>query len=254
VERVLAGARCAIDPKVRSHLRSRPLAVLLDCTILRAGSPVRSEERFFMAAVVPDPSSILAFASAHAFEDWLSKHHDRETEIYLRLYKKGSGVASVTHAEALDVALCWGWIDAIRKSYDEQSFLQRFTRRKPKSIWSQINREHVARLIAAGRMTPHGLAQVEAARADGRWDAAYASSSKMTMPDDLMAAIEQSPKALSAYQTLNAVNRYALAFRLGIIKTPAVRVRKIESYVAMLERGELLHAKPTPTKSSRKPK
>jgi uncharacterized protein YdeI (YjbR/CyaY-like superfamily) len=194
-----------------------------------------------MAAVVPDPRTIRAFKNAAEFERWLSKHHDKETEVYLRVYKKDSGVETVSHKQALDVALCWGWIDAIRKSYDEQSFLQRFTRRGAKSIWSQINVDNIARLIAEKRMTAHGLAHVEAAKADGRWQAAYAAGSKMVVPDDLLAAIEREPAALATYQRLNAQNRFALAFRLGNLKTSAGREKRIAAFVEMLKRGETLH-------------
>ena len=127
-----------------------------------------------MAPVIPNPQKIKAFRTETAFATWMKANHARETEIWVKIHKKGSGLPSVTNAEALDVALCWGWIDGIRKSFDEQSFLQRYSPRRPRSIWSQINRDHVARLAAAGRMTPHGQRQVDAARADGRWDAAYA--------------------------------------------------------------------------------
>ena len=127
-----------------------------------------------MASVVPDPKKIRSFRTQAAFEAWLQKNHARETEMWLKIHKKGSGKASVTSAQALDVALCWGWIDGIRKGFDERSFLQRYTPRRTKSIWSQINRDHVERLTAAGRMQPHGQQQIDAAKADGRWDAAYA--------------------------------------------------------------------------------
>ena len=145
--------------------------------------------------------------------------------------------------DALDVALCWGWIDGIRKAFDEQSFLQRYTPRRARSIWSQINRDHVARLIAAGRMTPHGQRQVDAAKADGRWDAAYApmrSVTKETCPADLRAAIEANPRALATFRTLGRQNLFGLAFRVNSMKTPAGRVKKIAALVAMLERGETI--------------
>ena len=186
---------------------------------------------------------IKSFRTEAAFERWLSKNHDRETEVWLRIFKKSSGAATVTPAQALDVALCWGWIDAIRKSFDGRSFLQRYTPRGPKSIWSQINRDNVARLIAAGRMTPHGQRQVDAAKADGRWDAAYApmrSTSEATIPGDLRAAIESSPRALKTFRTLGRVNLFALSFRTNTMRTPAGRARKIAALVAMLERGETI--------------
>src|SRR3954465_9103957 len=127
-----------------------------------------------MAAVVPDKKRIKPFASTKALETWMRANHDKAPELWLKIHKKDSGLRSVTASEALDVMLCWGWIDGLRKGFDEKSFLQRYTPRRAKSIWSQVNRVHVARLVAAGRMTPHGLAQIKAAKKDGRWDAAYA--------------------------------------------------------------------------------
>ena len=191
----------------------------------------------------PDPAKIRPFESAAAFERWLEKHHARESELWVRIYKKASGIPTVTHAEALDVALCWGWIDGIRKGLDEASFLQRFTPRRKRSIWSQVNREHVARLVAAGRMREPGQREVDAAKADGRWDAAYApirSASEATMPPDLRAAIEASPRALAMFRTLNRTNLFALTFRTNSMKTPAGRKRKIEELVRMLERKEVI--------------
>lgn len=194
-----------------------------------------------MAPVVPDAAKIRAFEDRQAFEAWLRAHHDSADEIWLRLYKKGSGLPTVSNAEAIEVALCWGWIDGIRKGLDEQSFLQRFTPRGKKSIWSQINRDHVERLTREGRMQPPGLAQVEAAKADGRWDNAYASARTMEFPKDLLAAIEAEPAAKSLFEQLNATNRYALAFRLHNMKTPAGRTRKIAAFVDMLKRGETIY-------------
>jgi uncharacterized protein YdeI (YjbR/CyaY-like superfamily) len=204
-------------------------------------------ERVSMPPIVPDPKKIKHFRSDTAFEQWLRRHHARETEIWLRIYKKESGVASVTAAQALDVVLCWGWIDGIRKGLDDVSFLQRYTPRRAKSIWSQINREHVARLTAAGRMTPHGQRQIDAAKADGRWDAAYApirSATRETIPDDLRAAIEASPRARRTFERLGRANLFALAFRTNNMKTPAGRARKIEALVAMLARGETILPEP----------
>ena len=217
-----------------------------------------------MAPVIPDPRRIRPFASEQAFETWLAAHHASEPEVWLRIYKKASGVPSVTPAQALDVVLCWGWIDGIRKSFDERSFLQRYSPRGRKSIWSQINRDHVARLRAAGRMTPHGQRQVDAARADGRWDAAYApmrATTVSTLPDDLRAAIDASPRARKTFRTLSKQNLFALAFRTRAMKTPAGRARKIAALVAMLARGETIAPNPAPrpppkpgkaTRSSRK--
>jgi uncharacterized protein YdeI (YjbR/CyaY-like superfamily) len=184
-----------------------------------------------------------SFRSEAAFEQWLSAHHDRASEVWLRIYKKDSGVASITAAQALDVALCWGWIDGIRKGFDERSFLQRYSPRRPKSVWSEINRENVARLIAAGRMTEHGMRQVEAAKADGRWAAAYApirATSAATIPDDLRAAIEKNPRARKMFRSLTKMNLFALAFRTNRMRTPEGRARKIATLVDMLARGETI--------------
>jgi len=196
-----------------------------------------------MAPVVPDLRKIKSFRTEAAFAAWMKANHARETEIWLKIPKKGSGLPTVTLAQALDVVLCWGWIDGIRKSFDEQSFLQRYTPRRPRSIWSQINRDHVARLIAAGRMTPHGQRQVDAAKADGRWDAAYApirSASRATIPADLRVAIEANPRARKTFRTLGRQNLFALAFRTNNMKTPAGRAKKIAALVAMLARGETI--------------
>lgn len=196
-----------------------------------------------MAPIVPDPKKIRGFRSANAFEKWLSTNLDRETELWLKIHKKDSGLPTVTYAEALDVALCWGWIDGIRKSFDDTSFLQRFTPRGKKSIWSQVNKGHIARLTKAGRMTPHGRKHVDAAKADGRWDAAYApirDAGHHSIPDDLKAAIAASPKATKTYKALGKMNLFALALRTNSMKTPAGRARKIAALVQMLERGETI--------------
>jgi uncharacterized protein YdeI (YjbR/CyaY-like superfamily) len=198
-----------------------------------------------MAPVIPDPGRIKSFRTEAAFERWMKMNHGRESELWLRIYKKDSGQPTITAAQALDVALCWGWIDGIRKSYDEQSFLQRYTPRRARSIWSQINRNHVARLTAAGRMTPHGQRQVDAAKTDGRWDAAYApmrSASAATIPADLRAAIDANPRARKTFRTLGRLNLFALTFRTNNMKTPAGRARKIAALVAMLARGETIVA------------
>ena len=205
-----------------------------------------------MAPVAVDPKQVRHFVDARAFEDWLAEHHASAEALWLRIHKKASGLATVTYAEALDVALCWGWIDGLKKGLDTTSFLQRFTPRRAKSVWSAVNREHVARLVAAGRMTPHGLASVEAARRDGRWDAAYApirEASVAGLPDDLRAAIEAAPAARTLLPMLNRQNLFALAFRTNAMKTPTGRARKIEALVAMLARGETV----VPQASLRKP-
>ncbi|MBN9243594.1 MAG: YdeI/OmpD-associated family protein [Mesorhizobium sp.] len=194
-----------------------------------------------MAPVNVDPSRVHEFADAAAFYAWLGKHHDREPEVWIKVHKVSSGLESITPAEAIDVALCWGWIDAIRKGHDDRSFLQRYTPRGRKSTWSKINVDNVARLVEEGRMTEHGLRQVEAAKADGRWDRAYASGRNMTIPDDLQAAIDAEPDARAMLATLSAQNRFALAFRMHQIKTEAGRVKKIAAFVAMLKRGETIY-------------
>lgn len=196
-----------------------------------------------MPPIKPDKSKIKSFATEAAFERWLSTNHNRESEVWLRIYKKDSGIPTVTPAQALDAALSWGWIDGIRKRFDDRSFLQRYTPRRAKSVWSQINRDHVARLTAAGRMTPHGQRQVDAAKADGRWAAAYAPirhASEATIPEDLRAAIEANPRARKTFRTLGRMNLFALAFRTNNMRTPAGRAKKIAELVAMLERGETI--------------
>jgi uncharacterized protein YdeI (YjbR/CyaY-like superfamily) len=194
-----------------------------------------------MAAVKVDPAHVHAFADARAFERWLAGHHDKADEVWIKIHKVASGLPSITPKEAIDVALCWGWIDGIRKSFDAKSYLQRHTPRTPKSIWSKINVENVARLIAEGRMTEHGLREVEAAKRDGRWDRAYASSREMELPADLAAAIEADPKASVMLGKLTAQNRYALAFRLHNLKNAAARERKIGEFVAMLREGKAIY-------------
>jgi uncharacterized protein YdeI (YjbR/CyaY-like superfamily) len=193
--------------------------------------------------VIANPRKTKSFRTAAAFEAWLVANHARETELWLKIHKKAAGVPTVTYAQALEVALCWGWIDGIRKAFDERSFLQRFTPRTAKSGWSQVNRDHVARLTAAGRMTPHGQRQIDAAKADGRWQAAYApvrSASEATLPADLRAAIEASPRARKAFQTIGRMTLLALAYRTNNMKTPAGRAKKIAALVAMLARGETI--------------
>lgn len=205
---------------------------------IESTSPERS---LLMPPVKVDPSRVYAFEDAAAFDTWLSAHHDKEDEAWIRIYKVSSGVTSITPREAIDVCLCWGWIDAVRKSLDARSYLQRYTRRGKKSIWSRINVDNVARLIAEGRMTAHGLRAVEAARADGRWDRAYGSGKSMTIPDDLQAAIDAEPRAKAMLARLSAQNRFALAFRVHTMKTVAGREKKIAAFVEMLKRGETIH-------------
>jgi uncharacterized protein YdeI (YjbR/CyaY-like superfamily) len=181
------------------------------------------------------------FPDATAWETWLGDHHASSRGVWLRLAKKGSGLHSVSYAEALDAALCFGWIDGQKRSYDARSWLQKFTPRGRKSVWSRVNRDKVAALTDAGRMRPAGEAAVEAARADGRWDAAYDPPSTATVPDDLAAALEASPEAAAFFATLNSANRYAILWRIQTAKRAETRARNIAKFVAMLERGETLH-------------
>ena len=194
-----------------------------------------------MAPVTVDPAKVRSFKDTAAFYDWLGKNHGKADEIWIKIHKLGSGLKSITPKEAIDVVLCWGWIDGIRKGFDDRSFLQRYTPRRSRGTWSQINVDNVARLIEEGRMTEHGLREVEAAKSDGRWARAYKSGKDMKIPEDLQAAIEADPKARAMLATLSAQNRFALAFRTHNMKTEAGRKKKIETFVAMLRRGETIH-------------
>jgi uncharacterized protein YdeI (YjbR/CyaY-like superfamily) len=194
-----------------------------------------------MAPVKINPDKVRAFKDAESFYRWLGKHHLKEDEIWIKIHKVDSGVKSITPKEAIDVVLCWGWIDGIRKGFDDNSYLQRYTPRKKKSIWSQINVDNVARLINEGRMAGHGLKQVDEAKSDGRWVRAYKSGKDMKIPGDLQAAIDAEPKAKAMLTKLSAQNRFALAFRTHNMKTEAGRKKKIEAFVAMLKRGETIY-------------
>lgn len=237
-----------------AHSGQRQRPIVLPSHERAPGSPRGPRYKALMAPVVPDPNTTRSFRTEAAFARWLSAHHARASELWLRIYKKNSGVPTVTQGQALDVALCWGWIDGIRKSHDDASFLQRYTPRRLKSIWSQVNRDHVARLTAAGRMTAHGQRQVDLAKADGRWDAAYApirSASRATVPDDLCAAIDANPRARRTFDTLGRMNLFALTFRTNNMKTPAGRAKKIAALVAMLARGETVVPQRKPTSPGR---
>jgi uncharacterized protein YdeI (YjbR/CyaY-like superfamily) len=194
-----------------------------------------------MASIKVDLDKVREFKDAESFYRWLAKHHDKESELWIKIHKLDSGLPSITPKEAIDVVLCWGWIDAVRKGFDDKSYLQRYTPRGRSSIWSQINVDNVARLITESRMTGHGLKHVEAAKADGRWDRAYKSGKKMSIPDDLQAAIDAVPKAKAMLQNLSEQNRFALAFRVHNMKTEAGRKKKIETFVEMLKRGETIY-------------
>jgi len=184
---------------------------------------------------------ILAFANQAAFEAWIERQPPGSPGLWLKLARQGSGTVCLSRAEAIDVALCHGWIDGQLDAYDDQSWLIRFTPRKRASKWSQKNRTRALELIDAVRVRPAGLAQIEAARADGRWDAAYASASTAEVPPDLQAALDADPGAAAFFATLKGANRYAILYRIGAVKKPETRARKIADFVAMLARGETIH-------------
>ncbi|OJW84035.1 MAG: bacteriocin-protection protein, YdeI/OmpD-associated family [Bacteroidetes bacterium 46-16] len=184
---------------------------------------------------------VISFRSAKEWHSWLSKNAGVSAGIWLKIFKKDSNEKTVTYAEALDEALCYGWIDGQKKSLDEQAWLQKFCPRRPKSIWSKVNITHVERLSQEGRMKPGGLAAVAAAKADGRWEAAYDAPSKMAVPDDFLKVLAKNKKALAFYHTLNKANLFAIAFRLQTTKKPETRQKRMEAILAMLSKGEKFH-------------
>jgi uncharacterized protein YdeI (YjbR/CyaY-like superfamily) len=184
---------------------------------------------------------ILSFASQGDWETWLDEHHRTSKGLWLKIAKKGSGIDSVDYAEALDVALCHGWIDGQKGALDDTFWLQKFTPRGPRSKWSKINVDKALALIDAKRMKPAGLAAIEQARSDGRWEQAYASQSKATVPEDLQRELDKNPEAAKFFATLNSVNRYAVLYRIHEAKKPETRARRIEKFIAMLNRQEKLH-------------
>jgi len=190
---------------------------------------------------LPNDLPTILFESQAVFEAWLGSQPPDAKGAWLRFAKKNAPFESLTKAEAIDAALCHGWIDGQLDRYDEESWLIRFTPRKARSRWSQVNRARAEALMAQGRFLPSGLLQVEQARADGRWDAAYAPASKAEVPGDLKAALEANPAAATFFATLTGANRYAILYRIGTVKRAETRARKIADYVAMLERGETLH-------------
>ena len=188
---------------------------------------------------LPDPARIRAFAAPDEWDAWLAQNHATETEIWIKHFKKATGIPSVTWEQAVIGALAWGWIDGVRRALDDKSYLQRFTPRRAKSPWSMKNRTHVDRLIAEGKMHPAGLAQVQAAKADGRWDAAYAGGKNAEVPQYFIDALTAGPEmARTTYATLNAQNRFAIYYRLTTAKRPETRAKRITDFVAMLARGE----------------
>ena len=185
---------------------------------------------------------VLLFEDARGWAAWLDAHHATAPGVWLRLAKQGGGLRSLSYAEALDEALCHGWIDSQKRRHDDVSWVQKFSPRGPKSIWSKINRDKVDALAAAGRMRPAGLLTVERAKADGRWAAAYDSPRNAAVPDDLRAALDADPAAAAAFAALDGANRYAVLFRVHAAKAPAARAAKVAALVAMLARGETIHA------------
>jgi uncharacterized protein YdeI (YjbR/CyaY-like superfamily) len=183
---------------------------------------------------------IKPFANKTKWADWLARQHDKSAGVWLKLAKKDSGIRSITYEEALDVALCYGWIDGQKKGFDGKYWLQKFTPRGAKSIWSKINTEKAERLIASGEMKPGGLRAVESARQDGRWEAAYASQKNMTVPEDFQSALEANQKAKSVFASLKSAERYSILFRIHHAKKPETRARHIQKFIEILEKGEKL--------------
>lgn len=181
------------------------------------------------------------FPDAAALEAWLEENHDSPSGVWLKLAKKGASEPSVTYDEAVELALCFGWIDSQVRRFDDQHYLQRFTPRRPRGRWSRINREKAEALIVAGKMRPAGLAEVEAAKADGRWEAAYEGQRTAQVPPDLQRELDASPVAAEFFAGLDSANRYAVIYRLNDAKKPETRERRLRKFVAMLERGEKIH-------------
>ncbi len=188
-----------------------------------------------------DNLPVLPFATRQDWETWLAGHYSETAGIWLKLAKKGTGIASLTYAEALESALCYGWIDGQKASFDEQHWLQKFTPRRPRSIWSQVNCAKATALIAAGRMQPAGLRQIELAKADGRWDQAYASQSTITVPDDFQNELDKNPEALAFFNTLDNTNRYAILFRIQTAKRAETRSARIQKFIEMLVKQEKIY-------------
>ena len=184
---------------------------------------------------------IISFESALAFEQWLEENHTQSNGIWIKMAKKDSGIPSINHPQALDIALCFGWIDGQRLKFDEPYFLQKFTPRRAKSTWSKVNQDKVAALTSQGKMREAGLKEVERAKADGRWEAAYESQSKMKVPDDLQAALNENPAAQAFFDQLNSVNRYSILYRVTTAKKAETRQQRIEKFIAMLNEGKKIY-------------
>jgi len=189
----------------------------------------------------PEPLPVLCFESADAWDAWLADHHASSPGLWLKIAKKGSAGRSISYSEALDVALCHGWIDGQKGRHDTDYWRQRFTPRKPGGNWSKINTERAAALIASGRMRPAGLREVERAQADGRWEQAYESQSRVTVPDDLARALAANERARAFFATLDSANRYAILYRIGTAKKPETRAKRIDTFVAMLSEHKKIH-------------
>lgn len=188
-----------------------------------------------------DERPVIIFQSAKEWRQWLEENHEVSLGVWIKIAKKATGIPTVTHAQALDDALCFGWIDGQRKSYDDRYFVQKFTPRTKRSIWSKRNQEIVARLIEEGLMRSAGQVQIDAAKTDGRWERAYDSPKNMKVPDDFLAALKKNPKAEQFFATLNKTNTFAIAFQLSTAKRPETRARRMEKLLAMLEREEKLY-------------
>jgi uncharacterized protein YdeI (YjbR/CyaY-like superfamily) len=188
-----------------------------------------------------DNLPVISFESSSQWEKWLVENHTQQNGVWLRIFKKDSGVASVTYAEALDEALCYGWIDGQKNKYDERSWLQKFTPRRKKSIWSKINTLHVERLIESGKMKEAGTKEIEAAQQDGRWQQAYDSHKNMTLPEDFLYQLEKDPKAKVFFETLNKTNKYSIAFQLQTAKKPETREKRMKVILEKLAKGEKFH-------------
>jgi uncharacterized protein YdeI (YjbR/CyaY-like superfamily) len=185
--------------------------------------------------------AVISFESGDAWEAWLAEHHAASPGLWLKFAKKGSGIATVSYSEALDVALCYGWIDGQKDKFDGDYWLQRFTPRRPRSKWSRINRDRVAALVARGAMKPVGLREVERAKADGRWEAAYDGQRAASVPDDLRRELESNAAAREFFATLDSANRYAILYRLQEAKKPETRARRLKTFVTMLSEGKKIH-------------
>jgi uncharacterized protein YdeI (YjbR/CyaY-like superfamily) len=189
----------------------------------------------------PDPLPVMTFESTDAWDTWLAANHADSPGLWLKIAKKGAAGRTVSYSDALDVALCHGWIDGQKGRHDDEYWLQRFTPRKPGSNWSKINTERAAALIASGRMRPAGLREVERAQADGRWEQAYESQSRVTVPEDLARALAANERARAFFATLDSANRYAILYRIGTAKKPETRAKRIDTFVTMLSEHKKIH-------------